>query len=126
MARIKFTSACVLFLLLIFCNEVLLSEGRHLKLQKKGKECRKCLMHEKKDLVNKTLKGDGHELSGVHYYHTSVVIDVNNFRPTAPGGSPGIGHSEVDQYHTSAEINVDNFRPTMPGHSPGIGHSLRN
>lgn len=69
-------------------------------------------------------KGDGHELSGgMQHYHASTVMDVDNFRPTAPGHSPGIGHSLVENYHASADIDVDNFRPTAPGHSPGIGHS---
>ncbi|KAL2348406.1 hypothetical protein Fmac_002406 [Flemingia macrophylla] len=26
----------------------------------------------------------------------------------------------------SAGRDVDNFRPTAPGHSPGVGHSLHN
>ncbi|KAJ8625107.1 hypothetical protein MRB53_033637 [Persea americana] len=124
MARIKFTRACVLFLVLMIFSEVLLSEGRHLKQQKKREECRKCLMHGMKDSLNETTKGDGQELSGgVQHYHTSTVIDVDNFQPTSPGHSPGIGHSKVDHYNTSTVMDVDNFRPSGPGHNPGIGHS---
>ncbi|KAG9145292.1 hypothetical protein Leryth_008235 [Lithospermum erythrorhizon] len=68
--------------------------------------------------------------------------ETNDFRPTDPGNSPGIGHhsrkgglknsekatggnaSHGDTYFTSG--SADGFRPTTPGHSPGVGHSLVN
>lgn len=67
--------------------------------------------------------------------------NINDFRPTAPGTSPGIGHSSAEQKepiqdkapsftystvsHTVAGTK-DDFRPTGPGHSPGVGHSFQN
>ncbi|KAG9450962.1 hypothetical protein H6P81_010927 [Aristolochia fimbriata] len=31
-----------------------------------------------------------------------------------------------DQYGTDGVIDIDGFRPTTPGHSPGVGHSVHN
>ncbi|KAK1433045.1 hypothetical protein QVD17_09951 [Tagetes erecta] len=48
---------------------------------------------------------------------------VNDFRPTAPGNSPGAGHSFKDhRFDTQAGSNP----ATGPGHSPGGGHSKEN
>ncbi|GMI86445.1 hypothetical protein HRI_002313800 [Hibiscus trionum] len=60
-----------------------------------------------------------------------------DFRPTTPGNSPGVGHSfaEDDEdiveqkpgsfnaKHSTAGDKED-FRPTTPGNSPGAGHSF--
>ncbi|KAL2499712.1 hypothetical protein Adt_25262 [Abeliophyllum distichum] len=54
---------------------------------------------------------------------SSEELDVGGFRPTAPGKSPGIGHSFAAQRHNVAG-KTDDFRPTGPSHSPGIGHSF--
>ncbi|KAL2522775.1 hypothetical protein Fot_26752 [Forsythia ovata] len=54
---------------------------------------------------------------------SSEATDVNDFRPTAPGKSPGIGHSFAAQRDNVAG-KTDDFRPTGSGHSPGIGHSF--
>lgn len=65
---------------------------------------------------------------------------VNDFRPTAPGNSPGVGHSFAEHKFNpqseeigsapavpqSTTANSDDFRPTAPGHSPGGGHSKEN
>ncbi|CAI9752839.1 unnamed protein product [Fraxinus pennsylvanica] len=56
---------------------------------------------------------------------SSNAADVNGFRPTTPGKSPGIGHSFPAQRDNIAGKTND-FRPTGPGHSPGIGHSFAN
>lgn len=54
--------------------------------------------------------------------------DVNDFRPTNPGISPGAGHSfNQRQPSFDSEFIVsdsgNDFRPTNPGISPGAGHS---
>ncbi|KAJ1395563.1 hypothetical protein SESBI_33251 [Sesbania bispinosa] len=60
--------------------------------------------------------------------------DTNAFRPTTPGGSPGVGHRYVNNVKVQSpshdvEISVttegskNDFKPTDPGHSPGVGHS---
>lgn len=60
------------------------------------------------------------------------VGDKDNFRPTMPGNSPGIGHHAVEISGAAPagrsvdymKGSKDDFRPTMPGHSPGIGHAV--
>lgn len=69
---------------------------------------------------------------------STVQNSIDGFRPTAPGNSPGVGHSytnndlKVQQKgvgigpgvgHSDAG-STDDFKPTQPGHSPGVGHSL--
>ncbi|TYG92726.1 hypothetical protein ES288_A11G054800v1 [Gossypium darwinii] len=57
----------------------------------------------------------------------------DDFRPTAPGNSPGIGHSfEEDNDERNEEKrasfrstngkHAQDFKRTSPGHSPGVGH----
>lgn len=70
---------------------------------------------------------------------SSLTVHVNGFQPTAPGNSPGVGHSsrgrkQIEQKAPSTTPNLayslegstDDFRPTAPGRSPGVGHSIRN
>ncbi|XP_002877754.2 uncharacterized protein LOC9312107 [Arabidopsis lyrata subsp. lyrata] len=40
---------------------------------------------------------------------------TDDFAPTTPGNSPGMGHKKGDD-----------FKPTTPGHSPGVGHAVNN
>ncbi|KAL1214361.1 Precursor of CEP9 [Cardamine amara subsp. amara] len=40
---------------------------------------------------------------------------TDDFAPTSPGNSPGMGHKKGDD-----------FKPTTPGHSPGVGHAVKN
>ncbi|CAI0429933.1 unnamed protein product [Linum tenue] len=58
----------------------------------------------------------------------------NDFRPTAPGFSPGVGHEvglqnraafgdETGELIATKIYNNDGFRPTTPGFSPGAGHA---
>ncbi|KAJ8628720.1 hypothetical protein MRB53_022043 [Persea americana] len=92
MAQTKFFSACVLLLLvlMIVSNEILVCEGRHLKSKEEG--CSKCQINDDTTFGG-TRKSDN-DTSSVHHYHTSTIgNDVDDFRPTAPGHSPGIGHS---------------------------------
>ncbi|XP_041000615.1 precursor of CEP9-like [Juglans microcarpa x Juglans regia] len=64
-----------------------------------------------------------------------------DFRPTTPGNSHGVGHAFPD-HEADVELkaigksqkgvghSVNGFkydyRPTAPGHSPGVGHVLQN
>lgn len=49
---------------------------------------------------------------GQYYFKTGTTDD---FAPTTPGNSPGMGHKKGDD-----------FKPTTPGHSPGVGHAVKN
>ncbi|KAJ0253676.1 Precursor of CEP9 [Hirschfeldia incana] len=55
----------------------------------------------------KSPKMDGHD-----HFKTGTTED---FAPTTPGNSPGMGHKKGDD-----------FKPTTPGHSPGVGHAVKN
>lgn len=74
----------------------------------------------------------------------SVTGYADDFRPTTPGNSPGVGHSfaegdeDIEQEpaagsmrssnandkHSNIAGDKDDFRPTNPGHSPGVGHAF--
>lgn len=79
-------------------------------------------------------------------FEDSGATNTNAFRPTTPGGSPGVGHRkfegedyknmkttavvvespDVDVKHPATdddEKSKNGFKPTNPGHSPGIGHA---
>ncbi|CAI9766832.1 unnamed protein product [Fraxinus pennsylvanica] len=108
----------VLLLAAIACLEIAFSEGRQLNAFKKQKQ-------------------NFPQSKGNHEFSLSSTSDeaynyVNDFRPTNPGNSPGIGHrfeaeNDVAQPKTppfASGKNTDDFRPTKPGHSPGVGHSF--
>ncbi|CAI9766831.1 unnamed protein product [Fraxinus pennsylvanica] len=106
----------VLLLAAIGCLEIAFSEGRQLNTFKKQKQI---------FLQNK----------GDYEFSLSSTSDeaynyVNDFRPTNPGHSPGIGHRfEAENYVAQPKTwpsgkNTDDFRPTKPGPSPGVGHSF--
>ncbi|KAG2724486.1 hypothetical protein I3760_01G020000 [Carya illinoinensis] len=73
-------TACAFGLLvLILDHEVLCVEGRHLK----SEMCKKCSI----------LQTGENALTRANKLISKVVEFVNDFQPTAPGHSPGIGHS---------------------------------
>ncbi|KAG4212346.1 hypothetical protein ERO13_A02G159500v2 [Gossypium hirsutum] len=53
-----------------------------------------------------------------------------DFRPTTPGNSPGVGHSFADVVEDIVEQNPasisvqGNGKRSIAGHSPGVGHSF--
>lgn len=50
---------------------------------------------------------------------------TDDFGPTSPGNSPGIGH-KMKENSEHVEVFKDDFKPTTPGHSPGVGHAVKN
>ncbi|KAG2724484.1 hypothetical protein I3760_01G019800 [Carya illinoinensis] len=71
---------------------------------------------------------------------SEVAHNKDDFRPTTPGNSPGVGHSFQNQEadveskalakgkdvrHSLAGFK-DNYQPTAPGHSPGVGHVFQS
>ncbi|ANM63933.1 unnamed protein product [Arabidopsis thaliana] len=52
------------------------------------------------------------KMNGQDHFKTGSTDD---FAPTTPGNSPGMGHKKGDD-----------FKPTTPGHSPGVGHAVKN
>ncbi|GAB4848954.1 hypothetical protein Ancab_003768 [Ancistrocladus abbreviatus] len=58
-----------------------------------------------------------------------AAVHIDDFRPTAPGNSPGVGHRlEAGKADTKAFVEspdlkwIDDFRHTTPSDSPGVGH----
>ncbi|CAA0412543.1 Precursor of CEP6 [Arabidopsis thaliana] len=60
-----------------------------------------------------------------HDDHHFTVGYTDDFGPTSPGNSPGIGH-KMKENEENAEGYKDDFEPTTPGHSPGVGHAVKN
>lgn len=65
-------------------------------------------------------KTDGQD----HDHHFTAGY-TDDFGPTSPGNSPGIGH-KMKETNESVEGFKDDFKPTTPGHSPGVGHAVKN
>lgn len=59
-----------------------------------------------------------------HDHHFTVGY-TDDFGPTSPGNSPGIGH-KMKENEENVEVYKDDFKPTTPGHSPGVGHAVKN
>ncbi|RWR81124.1 hypothetical protein CKAN_00979300 [Cinnamomum micranthum f. kanehirae] len=51
-------------------------------------------------------------------------MEIEAFRPTSPGHSPGMGHDNPPGrlMLRNKKMETGAFRPTSPGHSPGMGH----
>ncbi|KAK8653728.1 hypothetical protein V6N13_127715 [Hibiscus sabdariffa] len=81
MASFRVKNACFLLLVLMICREMFV-EGRHLRSRP----------------------------------------DDNTTFKTPENGDHNIGSG---QERSSKVENVDDFRPTEPGHSPGAGHSIQ-
>ncbi|XAR57812.1 hypothetical protein NMG60_11026081 [Bertholletia excelsa] len=95
MAKTGRMCACAFLLVLILYSEVLWVEGRHLN----HKPCKK-----------RSVKAE--------------KTTFEPLRATKGGQISNDGKSK--EYTGQKVQNLDDFRPTMPGHSPGIGHSLNN
>ncbi|TKY70559.1 hypothetical protein E2542_SST06850 [Spatholobus suberectus] len=92
MARNKFLLSLILLALIIFCQGSQSIEGRYLK-------------------SDEIIKHHMHRGISTTINVAELVADVSPPTPPTAAG-PGRG--------------VDNFRPTAPGHSPGVGHSVHN
>ncbi|KAI5581740.1 hypothetical protein BDE02_07G038000 [Populus trichocarpa] len=108
MAQSNLLSAFV-FLVLIFSHELQFIEGRYLNLKTPNKflqkEIRRLVESNSKLHVNDNL---------------DKPVNATKVSPPAPP-APVVGEP-----HPSLPGHVDDFRPTAPGHSPGVGHSLQN
>ncbi|XP_044470546.1 precursor of CEP5-like [Mangifera indica] len=117
MAQIKLNFAC-LVLVLIVCQEIQSIEGRHLKLVRQNELPKlqiynKILEEETRKLVEQKNNLHGDENTTV----TAANPDVSP--PTAP--SVAVGESPPPP-----PKHADDFRPTAPGRSPGVGHAIQN
>lgn len=86
------TKAIIFFIVLILSHEILHVEARHLKSK-----------HSK------------------HHSNTLKVKNSGNYKPSSNFGSS----TRATEGSSKAE-NVDDFQPSGPGHSPGVGHSIHD
>lgn len=93
MANTNLKFACVLVLFLILHQQHLYVQGRHLRSQL----CR--------------LRG------------CSKAREIRNIVVAHGVGDRDDTHQESKR---RVEYQVDDFRPTSPGHSPGVGHTINN
>ncbi|KAK7252840.1 hypothetical protein RIF29_37072 [Crotalaria pallida] len=94
--------ACVLILFLILHQQDLYVQGRHLRLRL-SRKWSKTRENVKKNVATHHGYGGGD--------HKSNAIRDRSM------------HQESKRRE---EYEVDDFRPTAPGHSPGVGHSINN
>ncbi|KAK9096887.1 hypothetical protein Sjap_022384 [Stephania japonica] len=99
------------------------------------------------ELEGSPIRAPSRSDQGTHESPPGLGHNIDGFRPTSPGHSPGIGrhlmtmmnshgHGDHATYMSSSGTDstvdgfaspapghdLDDFRPTTPGHSPGIGH----
>ncbi|KAK7386457.1 hypothetical protein VNO78_26696 [Psophocarpus tetragonolobus] len=88
--------ALVLFLILILHHHVLFVQGRHLKSQL----CKECSKPQENTM-------------GVAAHHVGGDGRISDDEV----------HQEASR---RVQYEEEDFRPTTPGHSPGVGHSINN
>ncbi|KAK7263115.1 hypothetical protein RJT34_30700 [Clitoria ternatea] len=94
MARNKFIFSTIFFALIIFGQQIQPTEGRYLK-NNEGHQ----------NLVKHNGGNSATNAATFRNVSSQTLVD-------ASGAAPPPNHG------------VDDFRPTIPGHSPGVGHSI--
>ncbi|KAL4644859.1 hypothetical protein ACB092_02G194200 [Castanea dentata] len=97
--------AAFLFLVIIFSQQIQSIEGRHLREGKKSNK-------------SQTLQ------TQTKIYETETIKHDEEITSESPPAAPTTVN--VSQPPPSPNRGVDDFRPTTPGHSPGVGHSIQN
>ena len=89
------------FIFMILSHQLVLIEGRRLKVKKNGLRCGTCMTPDTAKTITKP---------------SDAQKSINN----------NAKNSMNKLHHRIADGFVDAFRPTTPGHSPGVGHSIQN
>lgn len=118
MAQNMFILTCLSFsLLLIFITqEIHPIDGRPLKGGKKNELQTRSKIYENES-TNNPVRHEGHSSS------EASLIANNNAPATATPSSVVVGSSQAPP---PPARDASDFRPTAPGHSPGVGHSIQN
>ncbi|KAK7346537.1 hypothetical protein VNO80_21058 [Phaseolus coccineus] len=96
MARNKFIFTMIFFSLIIFCQRFHSTEGRHLKHNQ----------------VHNDVHGGISATNAATFKNVAPLTPSTMVGATLAAPPPGRG--------------VEDFRPTTPGHSPGVGHSVHS
>lgn len=98
MKNTKFLGFCAFMIVMVLSNEIVRVEGRHLKPNHHGKK--RCSKFKVSKSLETNVKGGTVNVNDVSSSsaetNVSKVEYVEDFRPTAPGHSPGVGHSVHD------------------------------
>ncbi|XVE82769.1 hypothetical protein DITRI_Ditri16bG0032400 [Diplodiscus trichospermus] len=109
----------LLFLLLVFFLEKQCILGKHLILDQKHN------VHKIQTYGRTLAKETGTVILGrkvnLHGVYINKAAVANTQSPPSTPPSVVIGETQAPP-----PKNVGDFRPTAPGHSPGVGHSLQN
>ncbi|CAL5371080.1 unnamed protein product [Camellia sinensis] len=121
MAYIQPIYTFVILLSLISCNEILFSEGRQLKPMEK-EVYNSISIQEENESAAASQNNEGHRGNGYypqappHATHVPIIDHSITGKKYTVDQSPGF--DGIDARHE------DDFRPTMPGNSPGVGHAF--
>jgi len=123
MANFQAMYKCIILLALVACHGVFVIEGRKMKSTKQKKEISTPM------ILNYRFSFCG-----------SDVVHKDDFRPTTPSNSLGVGHSfplddqadvepkalskPIDVRHSLTGFKDGRRPPTAPGHNLGVGHSF--
>ncbi|KAJ4848668.1 hypothetical protein Tsubulata_041006 [Turnera subulata] len=113
MASTKMIHACI-SLLLILTLQLHSIEARNLKRESENEFPKLQTTGFLENKTRKLLQENSH----LHVHDNSDKPVTNVSPPTPP--APAVGQPAPPPGH-----RVDDFRPTAPGHSPGVGHSLQ-
>ncbi|BAT75570.1 hypothetical protein LR48_Vigan727s000700 [Vigna angularis] len=125
-----------IFLALVAYHGFLLAHGRKINIKPLNQHS----LPNTKTVANNVPFGEYEEARKLE---DSGAGNTNAFRPTTPGGSPGVGHQVITskdnnmksllavqspdaKVSLTEESKDDDFKPTDPGHSPGVGHADKN
>ncbi|EEF39989.1 conserved hypothetical protein [Ricinus communis] len=110
--------------MLIFFQELQSISGRHLNLETNHKFSKIQVSYINFERQHRQFIG--HNVDIEHNDLNKDVFAANKMSPAAPvAAAGGIGEAESPP-PPPASGHVDDFRPTAPGHSPGVGHSIQN
>ncbi|KAM7520506.1 hypothetical protein LguiB_019468 [Lonicera macranthoides] len=101
MAKSTLMGYCAFIVVLLLCHEIVGVEGRHLKSSTTTRVCKKC---SKNTHNNKITNMQATKLSG--FTAASTSINTRDFPISR-------------ERNLKAQV-VEDFRPTAPGHSPGV------
>lgn len=76
--------------------------------------------------VHQKLSSDSRSFDSKPYRNLQRRSDVAATVAAAPPRSPSAPAATSRPPSPPATRDLDNFRPTAPGHSPGVGHSAHN
>ncbi|KAK2657438.1 hypothetical protein Ddye_010490 [Dipteronia dyeriana] len=115
-----------LLLVLIFGQEIQSIQGRHLKFWKnnefpKLQSHNKIILEKETRNINNAKQNNN--LHGEEFPKVRVTPNANLMSPPA---APSVAAGDQSLPPPPRPRNTDDFKPTAPGHSPGIGHSVQN